>query len=571
MFEWMTRHKKNIMKYTLWLIIPSFILLYGYGECNAPKRFLWVAKVNGQQISESMVSEWVENINKQMSQYQKNADMPYEQVRNQALQMAIVSILYQQKAKEWGISTTDDELLQAIKAMKVFQGENGQFDPIRYHALLDNNRIPSFQFENEQRTNLDRNKVQSVVRNSVVRSKTEKDRLTARQNQKVSVEYLSFEPQAFTEEVQPVTDDMKSFFEKNKEDYRVPDKRKIGYVCFLPSSFVNEVSISSSGREVERFFNNNSKEYAVPEKVRVQFIQYNSSAFVNQASPTEEQTKKYYEENAKLFVFPEQYKFRFAKKPLAGLASVQEVSDQEVKEYYEKNAKRYMHDEQAKARHILLQVTSGATIEQASQTLQKITDIRKEITAGLSFAEAAKKYSQDPGSASNGGDLGFFGRKAMVPEFDKAAFELPIAQMSEPIKTQFGYHLLLVDERREKGTDPLEKVQTEIKESLQKEKAIKILQEKAASVSSLDQLGIRLYHSRAHLIGSPVPRIFLAWMPKINIWFSTRLPAIMPNKRFNSQGLAVLKIIYFVELTEKRESRPKTFDEAPSGSAHGYF
>ena len=559
MFEWMTRHKKDIMKYTLWLIIPSFILLYGYGTCAKPQKALWVANVNGEQIIESAITQWIETINKQMSQYQKSAAMPYEEVRNQAIQMAVVSVLYQQKAKEWGISTTNDELLEAIKSMKVFQDESGRFDVARYRYLLNANHIDPLQFEQEQRTNLDRNKIQSVVRNSITRSKSEKDRFTARQNQKASIEFLSFEPSAFTEEVQPVTDEMKAFFEKNKEDYRVPEKRQIGYVFFAPSAYVKEVSPTE--REVERFFDANSKNYEVPEKVRVQYLQYSADAFVSQVSAPEDQIKKYYEENAKLFVFPEQYKFRFAKKALAGLASVQDVSDQEIKDFYDKNIVRYTHEEQAKARHILLQVTSGATIEQASQTAQKIVDIRKEIVGGLAFAEAAKKYSQDPGSANNGGDLGFFGRKEMVPEFDKAAFELPLNQISEPIKTQYGYHLIIVDERREKGTDPLEKVKSEIKDTLQKGKTLKLLQDKAASLTSLDQLGSEYsIQSVTDWIGrnQDIPGVDV----KDKYLVFTAATREDQKQKVHMAGNARSENVYFVELLEKKDRQPKTFEQA---------
>jgi len=103
------------------------------------------------------------------------------------------------------------------------------------------------------------------------------------------------------------------------------------------------------------------------------------------------------------------------------------VLTEEDKSYY---------DEQIRARHILVD-----TEEEARELLEK-------IKAGEDFAELAKNYSKDPGSAENGGDLGFFGRVMMVEPFEEAAFALEPGQVSEPIKTDFGYHIIKVEEKK---------------------------------------------------------------------------------------------------------------------------
>jgi len=108
----------------------------------------------------------------------------------------------------------------------------------------------------------------------------------------------------------------------------------------------------------------------------------------------------------------------------------------EAKELYNNNKEIKMSQaKEVRASHILVQ-----SKEQANK-------VREEILAGKDFAEAAKEYSSCP-SGKQGGDLGYFGRGAMVPEFEKAAFELPVNQVSEPVKTQFGWHLLLVTDRK---------------------------------------------------------------------------------------------------------------------------
>lgn len=108
-------------------------------------------------------------------------------------------------------------------------------------------------------------------------------------------------------------------------------------------------------------------------------------------------------------------------------------------------------EEQVHARHILIrfpEVGEGKTQEQAeAEALARIQEIRRRIEAGESFADVAKEVSEDPGSKENGGDLGWFGRGRMVAEFEEAAFALEPGQISEPVKTAFGYHLIEVLEK----------------------------------------------------------------------------------------------------------------------------
>lgn len=107
--------------------------------------------------------------------------------------------------------------------------------------------------------------------------------------------------------------------------------------------------------------------------------------------------------------------------------------------------------ERVQASHILISVAQDAPEEQQQLALAKAISITQRIQAGEDFAELARRYSEDPGSASNGGDLGFFGRGMMVPEFEAAAFGLEIGQVTaEPVRTQFGYHIIKVT-GRDKG------------------------------------------------------------------------------------------------------------------------
>jgi parvulin-like peptidyl-prolyl isomerase len=161
-------------------------------------------------------------------------------------------------------------------------------------------------------------------------------------------------------------------------------------------------------------------------------------------------------------------------------------AEADVKAYYEKNKDTWT---EAKARHILVRmqgspvpVREGQKDLTEEEALVKIKDLRAKIVAGGSFADLAKAESDDKGSGENGGDLGSFGPGQMVPEFDEAAFKIPVGQVSDPIKTQYGYHLLLVDKR---GSKSLEDARAEIEQKLKPEmgqKAVDALKSKTSVV-----------------------------------------------------------------------------------------
>ena len=148
------------------------------------------------------------------------------------------------------------------------------------------------------------------------------------------------------------------------------------------------------------------------------------------------------------------------------------VTDDELKAYYEENRENLRQGETVRASHILV------------DTEEKALAIKAEIDAGaVSFADAAKQNSTCP-SKENGGDLGAFGHGQMVPEFDQAAFALAVGVVSDPVKTQFGYHLILVTEKNEDTEYPFDDIKEQLKEQLLSEK-----QQKAFN-SKINQLKI---------------------------------------------------------------------------------
>lgn len=130
-----------------------------------------------------------------------------------------------------------------------------------------------------------------------------------------------------------------------------------------------------------------------------------------------------------------------------------EVDDTEIFNFYGANREMFVDKEELRARHILV-----STEEEANK-------IVVEINAGLPFEDAAKKYSSCP-SSQEGGNLGFFSEGQMVPEFEKVAFSLKLGEMSAPVKTQFGYHVILAEEKKPAGIMPYDKAKELIRQHL---------------------------------------------------------------------------------------------------------
>lgn len=133
------------------------------------------------------------------------------------------------------------------------------------------------------------------------------------------------------------------------------------------------------------------------------------------------------------------------------------VTEEEIKEFYNNNEDMFMTQESVSAKHILV------------DSEEKAKDIKAKIEAGTSFEDAAKEYSSCP-SAAQGGDLGSFTRGRMVPEFEEASFALEIGKVSDPVKTQFGYHLIKVEEKMPAAKKSFDEVKNSIKVNLLSQK-----------------------------------------------------------------------------------------------------
>jgi peptidyl-prolyl cis-trans isomerase C len=150
-------------------------------------------------------------------------------------------------------------------------------------------------------------------------------------------------------------------------------------------------------------------------------------------------------------------------------AALPGVTEADAKAFYDKNPDKFKQDESVRASHVLLLVDEKADEATKKKTRAEIDAILKRARAGEDFAALAKAHSKD-GSAAQGGDLGFFGKGRMVPEFEQAAFALKPGEISDVVTTQFGYHIIKLTERKPSSTVPLETVNAQVKQFLTEQK-----------------------------------------------------------------------------------------------------
>ena len=191
--------------------------------------------------------------------------------------------------------------------------------------------------------------------------------------------------------------------------------------------------------------------------------------FKTKVSVSEEDARTYFDENRSLFQIPERARIEYLMLTPEIAAATVTVSDDELRRVYQERLSQFQSAEERRASHILIAVASGATDEEKQTAKEKASDIYRQLQESPGrFAELARTHSNDPGSAEQGGDLGFFQRGLMVAEFDKAAFALKVGEVSSPVQTQYGYHLIRIDEVKEVETKSFAQVRDELQEEIRK-------------------------------------------------------------------------------------------------------
>ncbi|WP_034292625.1 SurA N-terminal domain-containing protein [Herbaspirillum sp. RV1423] len=206
----------------------------------------------------------------------------------------------------------------------------------------------------------------------------------------------------------------------------------------------------------------------------VQELQFKASAYAGQVKVTDDMLKAYYDKNGSRFEVPEQAKIEYVVLDSAAVAAQVSVSDADIKSYYDQNIKQYSTEEQRRASHILLEVKKGASAADKAAVKAKADALAAQLRKSPGdFAKLAKANSQDPGSKDQGGDLGFFGKGAMLKSFEDAAYKLKQGEISDPVESDYGYHIIQLTGIKPGAVKPLDEVKGEIAAEIKKQLAAK--------------------------------------------------------------------------------------------------
>lgn len=392
MFEFIRTHQRLMQLVLLLLIFPSFAFfgLESYTRMSGGDNA--VAKVAGQSITQQ---EWDTALRDQMERFRqmfgarfdpKMFDTP--QVKQEILDNLIAQRALAVEVSRLHLTVPDQALQQAILEIPGLIGPNGKFDGARYKELLAMQGMTPAMYE-------------------------------ARLRQDLTLQQLNSSIQA---------------------------------TAFAPKTVAARLSDLNDQERV------------------VQQMLINASDYVSEVKVTDDMLKTYYEKNGQQFTIPEQAKIAYVVLDTKALAAQTAVSDDDIKSYYEQNAQRYTTEEQRRASHILIAVKKDASAAEKAAAKAKAEALLAEVRKNpASFAKVAKENSQDPGSAEMGGDLGFFGKNAMVKPFEDAASKLKPGEISDLVQTDFGYHIIQLTGIKPATAKPLAEVKDEITAEIKKQ------------------------------------------------------------------------------------------------------
>ena len=308
-------------------------------------------------------------------------------------------------------------------------------------------------------------------------------------------------------------------------------------------------------------------------KIKFDYAVFSEADIKKGLHPTSEELKAFYDGHQKNYAnsIPEKRKVKYAAIDFAKIENGVQVTQDELQAYYNQHRDQYRVAEQAKVSHILIKTPlagpDGKVDEKGVAEAQKrAEDLLKQLKAGAKFEDLARKYSEDPGSAKDGGSLGWIGKGRTVPEFEKAAFSLPKGQISDLVKSSYGFHIIRVDDRQDAHMKTLEEVKDQIEPILKQQKAQDVAQKQAddllqaAKAQGLDAAasskGIPVVTSDFFARKDVVPGLGAA--PQFMDAAFTTAEKSPPQMAPTSQGFAVFDL-----LAVKPQSTP-TFEEIRS-------
>lgn len=213
---------------------------------------------------------------------------------------------------------------------------------------------------------------------------------------------------------------------------------------------------------------------ALLQRREIKFARFDVKDYLARVNPTPAEVEAFYKSHEALFKAPEQARIEYAVLDLEQLKKGITVPEDDLRKYYTENESRFAVAEERRARHILVKADKDANADAKKKAKAKAEALLAEVRkAPTTFAEVAKKNSEDEGSAANGGDLDFFGRGAMAKPFEDATYALKQGEISPVIESEFGYHIILLEGVRGGQKKPFDAVRAGIEDDVRKQLATK--------------------------------------------------------------------------------------------------
>jgi peptidyl-prolyl cis-trans isomerase D len=296
--------------------------------------------------------------------------------------------------------------------------------------------------------------------------------------------------------------------------------------------------------------------------------------YLSQVNVDPAEVKAYYDKHKDKFKVPEQVKLEFVMLSASTLIPKMQTTEEEAKKFYDENASKFQGGEQRHASHILIGVSATASAEAKAEAKKKAEQVLAEVKKSPGkFAELAKKYSQDPGSAEKGGDLGTFGRGSMVKPFEDATFSMKPGDVSGLVQSDFGYHIIKLTEIVGQGQG-FESLKSQIRAEIMYQKALVKFSEQAEAFSATVYEQSTSLKPVADAYGVPVQKTeWLSYAEGAKFFKSDKLMTlvftdeVLKDKR-NTEAVEVSNnTLISARVVEYKASAPRSFDEVKGGIA----
>lgn len=288
-------------------------------------------------------------------------------------------------------------------------------------------------------------------------------------------------------------------------------------------------------------------------KIGLQYIELESKDFLAKVNKDPAAVKAYFDKNRALFRTPEKRDLELIVGTTADYVQSAQVSDAQLRQEYQDNIDSYRLPERVKVRHILIK-TQGKPKEDAPKLKAKAEDLLKQLQHGADFAELAKKNSEDPGSAEKGGELGWVVRGQMVPNFEKTTFSLKPGELSGVVETEYGYHIIQVEDKQNARTESFDDVKGQILLDMKKQMAAETLRksidaahsEIARNPAQADAIakkyGLKVFNVNGFASGGSLPEVNT--QPEVvNAVFSAAKGSVTDVQSMDSQGKAAFAVV----------------------------